>query len=337
MAGSRQILRQRFGVPVDNFCYPSGRYDDTVISAVRRAGYVGAADRDPRGRGRGPSLHPRSDRDPARRTGCRASSRSSGPLGPASVRWRERDGVKWLEAELPGARAAFSTRLGGRQRSAPFESLNLGRLTGDRTSGAREPAPAGCRRRDRSGARPDRPPGPRRRGGPASKDRRAPALSPNPAPGCRRPTAMSPRVTGLAPAGPRRRLPAGGARGIGRRGDDPLRLARAGGGDRRARGGGGPPRGRRRSAPASAPAATRSGDEVLAAFARARPRRSQRAGCSTCADGRAAPARAGGVESIEVCGALHELPAGALLLAPPRRRPHGQPGRPRLDQRREAA
>jgi peptidoglycan/xylan/chitin deacetylase (PgdA/CDA1 family) len=42
VAGSRAILRQRFGVPVNNFCYPSGRYDDTVISAVHRAGYVGA-------------------------------------------------------------------------------------------------------------------------------------------------------------------------------------------------------------------------------------------------------------------------------------------------------
>jgi peptidoglycan/xylan/chitin deacetylase (PgdA/CDA1 family) len=42
VAGSRQILRKRFGVPVRNFCYPSGRYDDTVIAAVHRAGYVGA-------------------------------------------------------------------------------------------------------------------------------------------------------------------------------------------------------------------------------------------------------------------------------------------------------
>jgi peptidoglycan/xylan/chitin deacetylase (PgdA/CDA1 family) len=42
VAGSRKMLRQRFGVPVDNFCYPSGRYDTTVISAVHRAGYVGA-------------------------------------------------------------------------------------------------------------------------------------------------------------------------------------------------------------------------------------------------------------------------------------------------------
>jgi peptidoglycan/xylan/chitin deacetylase (PgdA/CDA1 family) len=42
VAGSRQVLRQRFGVPVNNFCYPSGRYDDTVISAVAHAGYRGA-------------------------------------------------------------------------------------------------------------------------------------------------------------------------------------------------------------------------------------------------------------------------------------------------------
>ena len=42
VAGSRRILEHRFGVPVDNFCYPSGRYDDTVISAVHGRGYVGA-------------------------------------------------------------------------------------------------------------------------------------------------------------------------------------------------------------------------------------------------------------------------------------------------------
>ncbi len=45
-------------------------------------------------------------------------------------RWRERHGVRWLEAELAGARAAFSTRLGGISE-APYESLNLGRSTGD--------------------------------------------------------------------------------------------------------------------------------------------------------------------------------------------------------------
>ena len=44
------------------------------------------------------------------------------------MKWRERDGVRWLEAELPGSRAAFSTRVGG-VSSGAFESLNLGVLT----------------------------------------------------------------------------------------------------------------------------------------------------------------------------------------------------------------
>jgi polyphenol oxidase len=47
-----------------------------------------------------------------------------------SVEWRERDGVRWLEAELHGARAAFTTRLGG-VSEAPFDSLNLGVRTDD--------------------------------------------------------------------------------------------------------------------------------------------------------------------------------------------------------------
>src|SRR5436305_9802634 len=56
------------------------------------------------------------------------------------MRWREGDeghGVRWLEAELPGDRAASSTRLGGVSEGA-FESLNLGRLTGDRVEDVRE-------------------------------------------------------------------------------------------------------------------------------------------------------------------------------------------------------
>jgi polyphenol oxidase len=59
------------------------------------------------------------------------------------LRWRERDGVSWLEADLPGAagrrvaRAAFTTRLGG-VSEGPFESLNLGRLTADRPDAVRE-------------------------------------------------------------------------------------------------------------------------------------------------------------------------------------------------------
>jgi peptidoglycan/xylan/chitin deacetylase (PgdA/CDA1 family) len=42
VAGSRAILRRQYGVPVDNFCYPAGRFDATAIAAVRAAGYVGA-------------------------------------------------------------------------------------------------------------------------------------------------------------------------------------------------------------------------------------------------------------------------------------------------------
>jgi peptidoglycan/xylan/chitin deacetylase (PgdA/CDA1 family) len=40
--GSRVELQRRFHVPVDFFCYPSGRYNAHVVAAVRRAGYLGA-------------------------------------------------------------------------------------------------------------------------------------------------------------------------------------------------------------------------------------------------------------------------------------------------------
>jgi YfiH family protein len=46
------------------------------------------------------------------------------------MEWREADGVRWLEALLPGAGAVFSTRAGG-VSEAPFDRLNLGALTGD--------------------------------------------------------------------------------------------------------------------------------------------------------------------------------------------------------------
>ena len=42
VAGAREILRREYGVPVKNFCYPAGRFDETVIAAVEAAGYVGA-------------------------------------------------------------------------------------------------------------------------------------------------------------------------------------------------------------------------------------------------------------------------------------------------------
>ena len=38
----RELLRRRYGVGVHWFCYPSGQYDPTVVSAVRAAGFVGS-------------------------------------------------------------------------------------------------------------------------------------------------------------------------------------------------------------------------------------------------------------------------------------------------------
>jgi YfiH family protein len=53
------------------------------------------------------------------------------------MEWRERDGVRWLEAELPGATAAFSTRLGGISEG-PYEALNVAVRTGDEPDRVRE-------------------------------------------------------------------------------------------------------------------------------------------------------------------------------------------------------
>jgi YfiH family protein len=53
------------------------------------------------------------------------------------MEWRERDGVRWLEADLPGARAAFSTRLGG-VSDGRYEALNVAVKTGDDPDHVRE-------------------------------------------------------------------------------------------------------------------------------------------------------------------------------------------------------
>jgi peptidoglycan/xylan/chitin deacetylase (PgdA/CDA1 family) len=42
VVSSRQTIRRRYHVPVNWFCYPSGHYDATVITAVKAAGYVGS-------------------------------------------------------------------------------------------------------------------------------------------------------------------------------------------------------------------------------------------------------------------------------------------------------
>jgi YfiH family protein len=46
------------------------------------------------------------------------------------MNWRREGDIEWLEADLPGARVCFSTRVGG-VSPPPFDSLNLGILTGD--------------------------------------------------------------------------------------------------------------------------------------------------------------------------------------------------------------
>jgi peptidoglycan/xylan/chitin deacetylase (PgdA/CDA1 family) len=42
VATARQTLRQRYGVPVNWFCYPSGHYNAAVIAEVQAAGFVGS-------------------------------------------------------------------------------------------------------------------------------------------------------------------------------------------------------------------------------------------------------------------------------------------------------
>ena len=46
------------------------------------------------------------------------------------MEWREAGGARWLEATMPGATAAFSTRVGG-VSEPPFDGLNLGVFTDD--------------------------------------------------------------------------------------------------------------------------------------------------------------------------------------------------------------
>jgi peptidoglycan/xylan/chitin deacetylase (PgdA/CDA1 family) len=42
LVGSRRLIRRWFHVTVSDFCYPAGRYNRSVIAAVRRAGYTTA-------------------------------------------------------------------------------------------------------------------------------------------------------------------------------------------------------------------------------------------------------------------------------------------------------
>jgi peptidoglycan/xylan/chitin deacetylase (PgdA/CDA1 family) len=42
VAVARSVLQQRYRIPVNWFCYPSGHYNATVVAAVKAAGYTGS-------------------------------------------------------------------------------------------------------------------------------------------------------------------------------------------------------------------------------------------------------------------------------------------------------
>jgi peptidoglycan/xylan/chitin deacetylase (PgdA/CDA1 family) len=42
VATARETLQQRYHVPVNWFCYPSGHYNPAVVAAVKAAGFTGS-------------------------------------------------------------------------------------------------------------------------------------------------------------------------------------------------------------------------------------------------------------------------------------------------------
>ena len=227
--------------------------------------------------------------------------RRGGLLALRPMEWRERDGVRWLEAELPGARAAFSTRHRRSEQRAvrvaqprplhrrrprarcaatgPVWRRALGATPTACCSASRSTAP-----RSTAASEPPEPEPVQRAGRPAGRARRPGDLEPRP-----------------DPAGAGRRLPAGGARRRARRGDAPLRLARAGGGDRRPAGPRRSARPPRRSVPGSGPAATRSAPRCWRR-SRGSATGSPPGACSTCPRSRGACSTAAGVDAVESSG-----------------------------------
>ncbi|HUO72309.1 MAG TPA: polysaccharide deacetylase family protein [Solirubrobacteraceae bacterium] len=47
LTASRQFLQRTFHIPVNSFCYPSSKYNATVIAAVKAAGYTNALTENP--------------------------------------------------------------------------------------------------------------------------------------------------------------------------------------------------------------------------------------------------------------------------------------------------
>jgi peptidoglycan/xylan/chitin deacetylase (PgdA/CDA1 family) len=86
---SRTWLRRHFGVPVNYFCYPAGRYDATVEAAVRRAGYRMATTTQP------------------------GLARPDSPYTLDRIRVDGQDGVNGLFAKLANPPTGQNARIGG--------------------------------------------------------------------------------------------------------------------------------------------------------------------------------------------------------------------------------
>ena len=108
VAGSRRWLRHAFGVPVDFFAYPSGRYNPTVEAAVRAAGYMGATTTQ-----LGQATRAADPLRPAARA-CHAGDESRAAAGDRAEPRSTRDGARRASRPRGGAAAAPPAR--GRRR-----------------------------------------------------------------------------------------------------------------------------------------------------------------------------------------------------------------------------